>query len=189
MASRFYAYAPRFFKKLVSVTQRAAGAVRDWTFSRLSWHGPSFVRGLQNTVHQVDRAVAQYEARRKAMAGLLDEARKLKAGLTEQIEANQQAAVEAERLMTPSAEEDDLQSALAQRHQSQQAVASLRTQHDQQHRYVEELEHKLTKADATLAHLHSQRDVLGARLHAAQARLTMEAAHPPKSEDSDLAAK
>jgi hypothetical protein len=189
MASRFYAYAPRFFKKLVSVTQRAAGAVRDWTFSRLTWHGPSFVRGLQNTVHQVDRAVAQYEARRKAMAGLLDEARKLKAGLTEQIEANQQAAVEAERLMTPSAEEDDLQSALAQRHQSQQAVASLRTQHDQQHRYVEELEHKLTKADATLAHLHSQRDVLGARLHAAQARLTMEAAHPPKSEDRDLAAK
>ena len=111
------------------------------------------------------------------------------ADLTEQIEANRQAAVEAARHMTRSAEEDDLQSALAQRHQSEQAVASLRIQHDQQHRYVEELEHKLTKADATLTRLHSQRDVLRARLQAAQARLTMEAAYRPKSEDRDLPPK
>jgi serine/threonine protein kinase len=189
MAAQFCAYAPGFFKQLVSLTQRAAEAVRDWTFFRLTWHGPAFVRSLQNTAHQVDHAVAEYEARRKAMAGLLDEARKLKADLTEQIEANRQAAIEAARLMTSSAEEDDLQSALAQQHQSEQAVASLRTQHDQQQRYVEELEHKLTKADATLARLRSQRDVLGARLHAAQARLTIEAAHPPKGEDRALPPK
>ncbi len=189
VAAQFCAHAPGFFKKLVSLTQRAAEAMRDWTFSHLTWHGPAFVRGLQNTVHQVDFAVTEYAARRKTMAGLLDEAHKLKADLVEQIEANQQAAVEAERLVPLSAEEDDLQSALAQQRQSRQAVASLQTQHDEQQRYVEELEHKLAKVDATLARLRSQRDVLGARLHAAQARLTIEAAHLPHSEDSDLPPK
>ena len=186
IASWFHTYAPRSVKNLVTATQQAARVVRDWTFPRLTWLRPSFVSGLQDTSRQVDRALAKYEARRKAAAGLLGEARKVKAELAEQIEANRQATIEAEQRLTPSAEADDLQYALAQRQQSEQAVACLQTQHDRQHRYVEELEQQLTKTDATLARLRSQRDVLSARLQAVQARLAMEAADVPKCAARDL---
>jgi formylglycine-generating enzyme required for sulfatase activity len=60
-------------------------------------------------------------------------------------------------------------------------AVSLRKQHEEQQRQVEDLELQLAKADATLAQLRSQHDLLEARLKAAQAQHALEADRPRSS--------
>jgi hypothetical protein len=147
--------------------------IRDWATTIFRRHAPEFIQELQNTMQQVDGAVAHYERRRGRLAKLHEEASSLAAELAGQLQANGEALAAAVR-MVQSAPSDQQQAALAKKQQYEEHVEALRRQHDEQQRQVEELEHQLGKADATLARLHSQRDVLKARLRAAEARHQLE---------------
>lgn len=124
-------------------------------------HAPEFVQDLQNTTQQVDGAVAEYERRQRRLANLREEALGVVADLAEQIEANRQAAT------TTGYEQE---AALDKQQECESQVEALQSQYDDRRQELEQLEVDKSKADATLARLHSQRDVLKARLKVAAAR-------------------
>jgi len=135
-------------------------------------HAPELVQNLQSTRRQVDGAVAKYERRCKRLARLREEARSVAAELGQQLQENTEALAAAAQRVKSAGSEEEEQAALAKKHECEENVEVLRTQHGDQQRQLEEIEHQLSKAEATLARLRSQRDVLKARLRAAQARCT-----------------
>ena len=139
---------------------------RDWAATMFRRHAPQFVTDLQSTAQQVDGAVAEYERRRSRLAKLVAEGRAILADLSCAIETNQQRAATSEKQAESAASEHERQAAVVRMRECSESVASLRRQHVEQGLQVEDLEQQLTKADATLARLRSQRDLLEARLKA-----------------------
>ncbi len=154
------------------------GPARDWVGTMFRRHAPEFVRELQSTTQQVDGAVAHYERRRNQLARLQQEARSVASDLSEQLEANVEALASAMRMVESAPSHQHEQAALAKKQQCEENVEALRRQQIEQRRQIEEIEQQLGAADATLARLRSQRDLLKARLGAAEARRAMEVGRP-----------
>jgi WD40 repeat protein len=136
--------------------------LRHWILRRLSRHAPDFARRWQNTIEQVDAAVSEYARRRSRLAKLCAEAQHVRDELSALIRVNLEAAARAR-------EGADLASA-EKLEQAEEHLAALRRQRSSQQRHVEDLQLKLSRADATLARLRSQRDVLEQRWRAAEAQ-------------------
>ncbi|MBI3464432.1 MAG: hypothetical protein HY000_15460, partial [Planctomycetes bacterium] len=126
----------------------------QWLRDRLAGlfyrYAPEALKELQSTSQQVDGALAEYARRREHLAELLAAARS--------------AAADLEAQPGPGLRADDL--------------AALRGQSERQRECVAELESQLSRADATLARLRSQRDLLHARLKTAQARTLFASGRP-----------
>ncbi len=152
--------------------------LRDWAATIFRRHAPEFVQELQSTTQQVDGAVAHYQRRRNHLARLQPEGRAILRELSARIKENEEAAAAAEQMLESAAGAEAEQAALAKKQECGEHVEALRRQIGEQERQLEEIEHQLGQADATLARLHSQRDVLKARLRAAEARRTMEVGRP-----------
>ncbi|MGO9113337.1 MAG: protein kinase domain-containing protein [Thermoguttaceae bacterium] len=159
--------------------------VRDWAATIFRRHAPQCIQDMRGTAQQMDAAVAHCERRRRRLANLLPEARDIETALSEQIEAH--LALVAAQDANTSATEHDRQAAQAKRREHEETVALLRSQHDQQRQQVEEIERRLKKADATLARLRSQQDLLKARFKAAEAHRAMEMGDPGSGRRRQLA--
>ncbi len=152
--------------------------VRDWAATMFRRHAPEYVQQMQGTTQQVDVAVAHYRRRRNRLAKLLEEARAIEADLSQQIESNQSAASAAAAAAESAADEQRKQAALAKQCECEEQVTALRSQHELQQQAASDLERQLGKADATLARLCSQQEVMKARLQAAVAQQRMEVGLP-----------
>ncbi|MBU4272790.1 MAG: protein kinase [Planctomycetes bacterium] len=152
--------------------------VRDWAATMFRRHAPEYIRQMQGTTQQVDAAVAHYRRRRNRLAKLLEEARAIEADLSQQIESNQSAASAAAAAAESAAGEERRQAALAKQGECEEQLAALRPQHELQQEQAADLERQLGKADATLARLCSQQEVMKARLQAAVARQRLEGGLP-----------
>ncbi len=153
---------------------------RDWAATIFRRHSPEFVQELQSTTQQVDGAVAHYERRRQRLAKLCEEALCIVADLAEQIEANRQAVTAAEAELAAATDADEQEAALDKQHECEEHVDALQSQYDHQQEELEQLELDMSKADATLARLRNQRDLLKTRLKAAEARQKMEGLQPQR---------
>jgi WD40 repeat protein len=114
-------------------------------------HAPELVQRLANTQQQVDLAVAEYERRRERLAAVVQEAEGVLADLRTQEGAWREAAARPGDTSIRTA--DELGQAIAGQ---EEQLATMRL--------------RLAKVNATLEQLRSQRNVLNARLRAAQAR-------------------
>ena len=152
--------------------------IRDWAATMFRRHAPEFVKDLQSTTQQVDSAVAHYERHRDRLARLHEEARGITDELAEQLQANVEAAAAAMQEVESATGHEEEQAALAKKNECEEHVAALRKQHDEQRQQIDEIEHQLNRADAKLLQLRSRRDVLKARLKAAEARQRLEGGRP-----------
>ncbi len=151
---------------------------RDLAATMFRRHAPEFVKELQNTTQQVDGAVAEYERRHARLSKLHAEACEIANELAEQLGANKKALAEFDKLADSATDAHERHAALDKQAECEEQVAVLQDQLVQQQQQVEETEHHLTKADATLARLRSQRDLLKARLRTADARQKMDIGRP-----------
>ena len=147
-----------------------ASRFRDWAATLFRRHAPDALKQLQTTTQQVDAAVAAYARRRRRLATLLAEARSVVAELSEQARSNRDAAAAASRKAESATSEEAQRTALAEKEACQERAETLENRRDQQLREIDGLELELHKADATLARLRSQRDLLRARLRSAEVR-------------------
>jgi predicted Ser/Thr protein kinase len=151
---------------------------RDWVATMFRRHAPQYFQEMQNTTLQMDAAVAHYQRRCNRLASLLQEARGIETELAQQIEVQLAGAAAAAVGAEASVTEHDRQAAQAKQSEYENNVASLRSQHDLQRQQVEELERQRNKADATLARLQSQQNILKARLKAAEDRRQLQGGPP-----------
>ncbi len=91
----------------------AMARVRDWAATMFRRHAPQYLQELQGTTRQMDAAVAQYQRRRNRLASLCHEAGAILEALSEQIEANREAAAAAASHADAAATEDEKQAARA----------------------------------------------------------------------------
>jgi len=157
---------------------RGLRRARDWAATMFRRHAPEFVKELQSTTQQVDGAVSHCERHRERLANLQAEARGVADELAEQLQSNVEAAAAALQEVEAATDDEQEQAALAKKRECEEHIEALRTQHDEQQRQVEEIEHRLIRTDGKLAQLRSQRDALKARLKAAEARQQFEGGHP-----------
>lgn len=135
---------------------------------------PAFVKQLQSTSLQVDLAIEQYARRRQLLAEYVAEARQVEAELAAQLKENIRAEQEVARRANAAATENERELASAQRAACHDNIVALQAQCELQRQQLANMESKLVGADATLARLQSQRDMLHARLKAAHARRRVE---------------
>jgi len=145
--------------------------VCDWAATMFRRRAPEFVKELRTTTQQVDGAVAEYERRRRRLEGLLSEARSIAAELSQQARSNRGAAARAARRGDSATDDEERSAALAEKEACEESLTALEAQRDEQLRQVDAMENQLSRADATLAQFRASRDVLKARLRAAEARL------------------
>ncbi|MHC4399750.1 MAG: protein kinase domain-containing protein [Planctomycetota bacterium] len=136
---------------------------RDWAATVFRRHAPPFVRQLQSTTQVVDGAIAQYERRRRRLAGVQAEAESVLAELDRQIYANRMAAEKTKGKMSAKAR--------ASRQAIQESLAALEKHRDRQRSHLDQIRSQVGEVEATLAKLRRQRDLLMARLQSAKARL------------------
>jgi len=146
------------------------GRLRDRVATIFRRHAPEFVKELQSTTQQVDGAVAEYERRSNRLANLLLEARGILDELSNQIQLNREAAAGAADAAQSATNEGKGQAAEDKKRECEENVAALEKQHGEQQRQIDEIQRQLNGAGATLVRLRSQRDLLRARLSAAQGR-------------------
>ena len=144
--------------------------VQDWAATMFRRHAPQYVQEMQSTTRQMDAAVAQYQRRRNRLASLCHEAGAILDALAEQIQANREAAAAAASHADAADSEDEKEAARARQLECEEHLVALELQHERQGRQFEDLEMQLSEADATLARLRSQQDLLKARLQTAEAR-------------------
>lgn len=154
---------------------------RDRAMSIFGRRAPRWIKELQGTTQQVDGAIAEYRRRREKLAVLADEGRALAAELAGQVRACQEAAHDAERRAKSAAEESEARQAEKEYEACQEQLVDLAPQLERQESDVAEAETKLAQADAMLAKLQSQRELLQARLKAANVGLRMDSANSTKS--------
>ncbi|MGO8752574.1 MAG: protein kinase domain-containing protein [Thermoguttaceae bacterium] len=151
---------------------------RDWAATMFRRHAPPALQDLQSTTQQADGAVAHCERRRNHLAKLLAEAESIAADLDEQLLAHREAARIAVRRAESAVAEDEVQTALVRKQRSDDEAAALEAVRREQEDDLENLRLELAKAEAELAKLRTQRDLMQARLHAAQANLAVEGGVP-----------
>ncbi|HWB10909.1 MAG TPA: protein kinase [Pirellulales bacterium] len=142
---------------------------QDRALSVARRHTPELVRELQSTSQQVDAAVAEYQRRRQKLAYLREEARAVAVDLAEQLREQRAAAEEADARLSSAADPIECAAATSQKAETDAQIELLARSYEEQQHELNEIELKLAKADATLARLQSQRDLLQARLKAAGA--------------------
>jgi len=155
--------------------------VRDFALTMLRRHAPEVVQRLQRTTQQVDGAVAHYDRRRRRLAALVDDSRRLGRELLAQLAANRQALDELQHPPDDSGilhDVADLEATEAREQQLKEDIHSLEWQVSEQQEKTDDLELQLGKVDATLAKLRSQQAVLVARLRSAEARGAARRAKP-----------
>ncbi|HET6882849.1 MAG TPA: protein kinase, partial [Pirellulales bacterium] len=143
--------------------------LRDRARSVVQRHTPEFVQELQSTSQQVDAAVAEYARRRQKLVCLRDEAQAVAADLAEQLREQRAAASEAHARSASATARAECAAVESQKADCDAQAAVLERLCDEQQRELHDIELKLARADATLARLQSQRDLLQARLKAAGA--------------------
>jgi predicted Ser/Thr protein kinase len=160
--------------RLVLPSHNLGKRAKDWAATTFRRHAPEVLKELQSTTQHVDGAVAEYQRRRDRVAQLLAEGLAVLADLAQQIKINAQMATAAQAQADAAANDQQRHDALAKKQQCEEDLAALRRQHEQQQHEIEDLQQQLNKAEATLAQLRSQRDVLIARLQAAEAGRQMQ---------------
>lgn len=131
---------------------------------------PELLQHLQNTGQQVDSAVAEYERRRLQLEGLIREAEAIVTELETQL---------AEHRRSPSGDERGERSSApasagglsVDGSMQNPAVAELEQKLAEQQEQLGSMRLRLAQNNATLHQLRSQRDLLRARLKAAEARV------------------
>lgn len=163
---------PSLPAELASEAARPAwvDAWRRRALSVFQRRAPEFVQRLQNTSLQVDGAIAEYERRRKGLARLLAEAREIEAELSAQLKSNIIAASAALERAGKATEADEERAAMNEHAACEVQSRAVEAQRTAQAEQIAEMELSIAQADATLIRLRSQRDLLQARLKAAQAQ-------------------
>ncbi|MCG8450803.1 MAG: hypothetical protein MI725_14640, partial [Pirellulales bacterium] len=139
-------------------------------------YAPEQVKSLQSTQQQVDGGLAVYEQRRNRLVDLANEAREIERNLSEQLAAEQNAAREAASTAMCATVGDEKTAAQEKQQLHEQEAEKLSQQLAVQKTESESLKEALSRVDATLERLRSQRDVLNARLQAAVARVKVDSA-------------
>jgi hypothetical protein len=98
--------------------------------------------------------------------------------LSDQLQANVAAAAAAMQQVESASSDQEEQAALSKKRECEENIETFKKQHDEQRQQIDEIEHQLSLADAKLAQLRSQRDVLKARLRSAEARLQLAEGRP-----------
>jgi hypothetical protein len=131
--------------------------------------GPELVSRLRATAEQVCEAVAEHERRRRLLADLLPQARKVAADLSASIKSHAELLADAmeQGQGTPGGEEGQAKPAMKPNHE--EILAVQKSQKEEQERQIAEIERQLSTVDATLVRLRSRYDALEARLQAAEA--------------------
>jgi serine/threonine protein kinase/WD40 repeat protein len=146
--------------------QRLRGRVRDWFRA----HSPEFVQRLQSTAQQVDGALVEYQRRRDRLARLVEEARPVIDHLLAQAHSHRAAAVDAAVRAQETTEAEAARQAGSEKEEGERRAGELEAEAAEQREHLAQLQLDLDQLGATLQRLRSQRDVLLARLRAAQAR-------------------
>jgi serine/threonine protein kinase/WD40 repeat protein len=147
---------------------------RDRLFDLFWSRAPEVLKNMQNTQQQIDGAVAEYRRRRDHLKKLLEEAETLAAELAKQAQSYRAAAAQASGRAEQAEDDDEARTALRDQQQCERSAAELEQQLRKQREQIDQIRLGLSKANATLGRLKSQRDVLNARLRAAEARLMLE---------------
>ena len=146
---------------------------RTRLLAKFNQHAPSALKDLQNTQQQVDGGIAVYTDRRNKLAALAEEARSVEKQLAEQA-AEQEAAAAAARLRASKASSSsDRREAERQEQLHREAADMLAAQLVEQEVQSEQINLRLARVDTTLEKLRSQRQLLIARLEAAQANVAV----------------
>ncbi len=131
---------------------------------------PNAFRSFKAPRSKSIRPSGTIERRCRRLKQLLAEAERALAGLAEQLEPNREAAAQLSRQAEAASDKASREDALAKKQSADQSVAELQDAYARQQEQVGDLGLQLGKAEATLARLRSQRDLLEARLKIAQAR-------------------
>jgi len=142
---------------------------------------PEFVQRLQDTQHQVDGAVVEYERRRDSLRQLVSEAVDVVRELRRQAEDHRQGAAAAERRAESAIDADHVQEALAEKTACQESADELAEQIAEQEKQLETIQLRLAKVNATLETVRGQRDVLNARLKVAQVQVDLATRSPKRA--------
>ncbi len=151
--------------------------MKDWAATIFRRHAPEALQKLRGTTQQVQDAVAEHERRVKRLSGLLAEARGVVAELAVQIGATEQAVRDLDAQAPKSADPEAIRDKLRG---CQEDLTALHAQHDEQQEQAGQWEMELTKAEATLVSLRSQRELLNARMKAVAARQRIEGTAPAR---------
>lgn len=146
----------------------------DWLFGLLRAHAPEIVQRLQSTTQQMDGAVAEYQRRRDQLHALVVEAEQIAADLSQEARDRRAAALEAARQAEGAGSPEDAEQQFRAKAIEDNAAVELEKQGSAQREQLEEMRLRLAKIDAALHQVRNQRDVLQARLRAAQARLVVD---------------
>jgi serine/threonine protein kinase len=151
----------------------------DHLLNKFWSRAPEALKSLQNTQQQIDGAVSEYRRRRDHLKKLLEEAETVAAEIAKEAQSQRAAAAEACRRAEQAENDDEARTALRDQQQCEHSAAELERQLHQQRDQIDQIRLGLSKANATLNRLKNQRDVLNARLRAAEARLVTEGARRP----------
>lgn len=133
-------------------------------------NSPQIVKNLQGTVTQVDGALEEYDRRRDRLTGLVEEARAAAAELATQAENNRAAALDIARKAAATSDEETRQRLSREQKNCEREAADLTALAGEQREQLANMELQLAQVNATLGGLRSQRDILNARLRAAEAQ-------------------
>ncbi len=165
--------APCFDEEPASPDSIDAAAFKRRLWDRLAsflWQrAPQFLESLETTFQQCDRAIAEYERRQSELKSLVQTAEAVQQELRKQREA---CLVELEL----QEQESPVRFALSN------DVDELERQANEQDQQLEEMRLQQARIKAKVEQLCSQRDILNARLKAAQARLRTVGGQRPKPE-------
>jgi serine/threonine protein kinase/WD40 repeat protein len=129
---------------------------REKLHSVFQRYAPEVIKQLQSTQQQVDGAVAEYERRQQVLADLVREAETICTDLKTQLSEHRQASKAG---------------TLEEQAQHEQTAAELNQRLIEQHDELATIRVRLAQVDAALQQLRSRRDLLNARLKAAEAKL------------------
>ncbi len=149
--------------------QRYRQAIRDF----LLLQSEEFVREIQTTEQHVDAAIANYEQRHSALADAIRDANSVVKELKSQQDLWRRANAEAEQRAARAPDDDTARVALGEKLRGERVLAELSEQFESQQTQLDEMRRKQSQITATLERLHSQRDVLNARLKVARAQIRM----------------
>ncbi len=143
--------------------------VQDKAASLFHRHAPEVIRDLQNTEQQFQGAVARYERRRRDLRKLAQDAAAVFAELKKQAAAQRAAALAAQKRAVAAANPKAASAARDEEETCARAAADLDRQIAEQKVQMEPIASRLAQVEARVLELRNQRDLLQARLHAAQA--------------------
>ncbi|MCL4110331.1 UNVERIFIED_CONTAM: hypothetical protein GTU68_057503 [Idotea baltica] len=147
-------------------------AAKRRVFRVLHSHAPKLVEQLQNTQQQFDGAICEYQDRCRQLQSLVTEAQQVVDQLTRQAGETRVAAADSRKRATRVENDDNKRAAIDEAQRCDVAASELDTLIAEQQDDLESIRLKLAQTDAKVLELESQRDLLNARLGAAQAGIS-----------------